>query len=369
MINLVYLVSSLKQAGPINQALNLMTAFDKEEINPIIVTLFKEEKSSWKSKYDQKQVEVISLNSSRIRLKHAAKQLESLINQRKINIVHSSGLSADTVNRYLKCNVLKVTTIRSHLADIGEKKNFILKWFSRNRFKINLMGVNVCVACSQALAKDTLRDLGISCECVQNGVDVDYYIPVSRSNKLALRKKLGIPNDKVVYLTVGVLYKRKQTMELLKAFLKVNSANSVFVIVGDGEEFEDLKAFTTEKKNIILVGKKSDPYEYYQCSDIFMSASLNEGLPNAVLEALACGDAVLLSDIEPHNEIIDVDRNAGATFKCGDYEELTSLIKEAEKWNFEEKSKHALGIINNKFSKYITAKNYLAIYKKYLPNE
>lgn len=74
--------------------------------------------------------------------------------------------------------------------------------------------------------------------------------------------------------------------------------------------------------------------ERYQCSDVFVSISRDEGQPNAVLEAMACGLPVLLSSIGPHEEILGdsgagltCDGDSAAAVEAG----LLTLIQDAEK--------------------------------------
>ena len=364
MINVIYLVSRLKQSGPINQALNLLSGYDKQQINALLVTLYVEEGKSWEHRFEEKAIEIICLNSDHKFFSKAAHKLDQIINERGVQVVHSSGLSADTVNAMLKSSVLKVTTIRSHIGDIGESKSAIVRFYSRWRFRRNLTKMDVLVGCSYALQKSTEKDLGVKCSCVQNGVDIDKYTPVLPLQKRKLRDLLGIPQNKLILLTVGVLYKRKQTIFLANTYLKANLPNTVLVIVGEGEEYDALKEIAKERDNIMMVGRKDDPCEYYQCADVFLSASLAEGLPNAVLEAMACGLPVLLSDIEPHSEILKEDSEAGALFKCGDSDKLISSFRELSNWSVSEKSRHALSVINSHFSKYITANNYVELYKQ-----
>lgn len=366
MINIIYLVSRLKPAGPINQALNLLTGYDKQQVKALLVTLFDEEGKTWKQRFEEKDIEIICLNSDHKFLSKAAHKLDQIINERGVQVVHSSGLSADIVNSMLKSPILKVTTIRSHIGDLGEAKPFIARLYTRWRFKQNLKRMDVLVGCSYALQKSTEKDLGAKCSCVQNGVDIDKYTPILPHQKRKLRELLGIPQNKLILLTVGVLYKRKQTLFLTNVYLKANLPDSVLVIVGDGEEYDALKEIAKEHDNILMVGRKDDPCEYYQCADVFLSASLAEGLPNAVLEAMACGLPVLLSDIEPHSEILKEDPEAGALFKCGDSDDLFSGIRDLSNWSVSEKSTHALSVINSHFSKYITANNYVELYKQNL---
>lgn len=361
----IYLLSQLKPSGPVNQALNLVTGFDRSEVQPLVVTLFDEDTThSWRNKYEQQGVEVVCLHSTRQLLREAARQLDRVIAERDIQIVHSSGLSADTVNCHLKSNVRKFTTIRSHLADLAEKRPFIVRLIARRQYKHNMRSIDVRVACSKALAESSITELCLPCECVQNGVDTDHYTPVPTGYKPVLRDLLRLPKNKRIYLSVGVMYRRKQMLKMAESFISAGLKDAVMAIVGDGEEYDDVKQLADSNDNIILCGRQKDPLMYYQCADVFVSASLAEGLPNAVLEAMACGLPVILSDIGPHCEFFDGTHNIGITFECGNYIELVEKFNQSVSWGIPSMQREALETIQKHFSKYEMAKKYTKLYTR-----
>lgn len=136
---------------------------------------------------------------------------------------------------------------------------------------------------------------------VQNAVDVDR---VERAILVAENHQ----NGHFTIASVGRLIKIKNPFSLLKAFQHNLDTSSQLVFVGDG----DLKAQLMQDANELglenqvtatgLVGR-DDVFRYLAKTDLFVSASYGEGLPVAVLEAMACGCPVILSDIPPHREI------------------------------------------------------------------
>ena len=168
MINSIYLVSRLKQVGPINQALNITSGFNKEEIKPLVVTLFEEiPGNSWYDKYQSKGIEVISLKASKWNLRNAANMLDNIIRERGIQVVHSSGLSADYVNRLLKTPVVKLTTLRSNITDLQETGNIVIRTISQYQFVKNIKNIPTRVACSKSLAHNISNDTGLPCPIYQ----------------------------------------------------------------------------------------------------------------------------------------------------------------------------------------------------------
>ena len=135
-----------------------------------------------------------------------------------------------------------------------------------------------------------------------------------------------------------------------------------FVIVGDGEEKERLQLLAEGNKHIHFVGKHDNVVEYYQAADVFVSSSLAEGLPNTVIEAMACGLPCVLSDIGPHEEILEYDPEAGLIARLGK-NDWTEELNEVFGWNLQEKSEKARKIIDNHLSKYIMAEKYAMLYQ------
>lgn len=363
-MNVLYLVSELVPSGPINQALNLVTGFDKREVNATIVTLFDERKQSWMGKYVSRGVKVIQLHSSRKKIFSAKKRLVAIIKENRIDVVHSSGFSADLVNSMLGNHVLTVSTFRSHISDICERNNFLVRFVSRTLFRYSLSRIRILVGCSHALTKDMQECLHRKCKVVQNGADIDHYKVLTGPEKQALRRKFGLPADKKIFVTVGALEPRKNMALIIHAFNKIGSSDLCLVIVGDGEEYGMLQELKGDNTRILLTGNTMEPLPYYQSADYFVSASLAEGLPNTVLEAMSCGLPTLLSDIAPHAEMLAYDENAGCTFNRYDADDLVRTIFGALEWDLDKKSLQARLLIENNLSKYCMAANYHAIYKE-----
>ena len=89
---------------------------------------------------------------------------------------------------------------------------------------------------------------------------------------------------------------------LIEAFNRIsNRDRGSLIILGDGPLRPILEEVAGD--SIFLVGDVHNVSDYLTASDYFVSTSLSEGLPNTVLEALACGLPVIISDIDSHREI------------------------------------------------------------------
>ncbi len=101
-------------------------------------------------------------------------------------------------------------------------------------------------------------------------------------------------------------------------------------ILGDGINRDNLMKKYCNASNVIFTGSVSNVEEYLAASDVYISTSKSEGLPNGVLEAMAVGLPVLLSDIPQHKEIFEVDENIGVLYKLGNLTSLIDSIRKSE---------------------------------------
>lgn len=157
---------------------------------------------------------------------------------------------------------------------------------------------------SEALRRQ-LVDMGADPNQVmtlRNGVDLERFHPVDGG---ALRTKLDLHGH--VWLTVGHLIERKGVHLAIAACASVPDAT--LVVVGDGPERARLRALAKEldvAQRIHFVGEVAhdDLCAYYSATDVLVLASSREGMPNVVLESLACGTPVIAAPFQGVDELI-----------------------------------------------------------------
>jgi len=150
-------------------------------------------------------------------------------------------------------------------------------------------------------------------EVVLNGVDIDWIdqtiekiSPGKQSNH---NKEESLEKNGVTLLNVGRLDGAKNQSYLLE-ILEQLPENVKLEIVGEGALRNVLERQIIQRQlssRVTLTGMlpREDVFKKMLQADIFVSSSIREGLPIAVLEAMACRLPVLLSDIGPHQEIKD----------------------------------------------------------------
>jgi len=178
---------------------------------------------------------------------------------------------------------------------------------------------------------------------IPNGVDCDKYEPIN--NKEA-RKKLELPIDRPIILSVGYRLERKGFHLLIDAVpeIKKQFPDILIVIVGGearwGEDYTPVIKNRIKKNNIrdhvILAGPRP-PEElslWYSASDIFTLMTSREGSPNVVMEALSCGLPVVAPPVGGIPEILS-DSNLGILLKERTAKSAANGVMEAlsKKWD------------------------------------
>jgi len=367
MYKILYIVSTLQWTGPTNQLLNLIKHLNKEKFQAVILTLSPEPEHSLLKRFVDLNVEVSSLGLTRIQSIFLAKsKLRKSIGSLRPDLIHTQGIRADNLVRRLDFKIPTITTIRTlpgkdYKSRYGKILGSIMARNHYNAIK-NLDGV---FACSRNLSNRFLQKKGISIDYIQNGVEKQFFKKAPDTQKRNLRQKFGYSSDSKLFLYTGTLDALKDIGTLVTAFNNLTKrSNLILLIVGDGPEKSKLQKSAHGNDNINFVNRTSNVLEYYQCADFYISASLFEGLPNSVLEAMACGLPVILSNIDSHREIVNVFDNYSYLFETKNSDQLNRRIEEIIDKDYKELSIKMLNIVEANFSAEIMSKKYQDMYLK-----
>lgn len=260
-------------------------------------------------------------------------------NRHACDIVHIHGQHLFGVAAIGLCSllgipsVLKITIAGRFFVRLSADRIFPRKWRPFRRL-LNYFSQNAsaCLAISKEISEQMLS-AGFSAErihLIPNGVDMRRFHPIPSGEQQRLRQQLGLPADKPLLLYASRLIYRKGIDLLLAAwpFIHASCPDVCLVIVGGGSMTEVGKINELQKageSSILYVGEVQNIAPYLQCSDIFVFPSRREGLPNALLEAMACGAACISSDIGGCNELIEPDKT-GMLFANGDSRALSQAV-------------------------------------------
>ena len=208
-----------------------------------------------------------------------------------------------------------------------------------------------------ALKSDPEKEIGV----ITNGIDIEEFFPAPDKKEA----------DRFTIICVSRVTPRKGIRFLIQAFNILSRRYDYIrlVIVGDGNErasLEDLVQALELKEKVLFTGPvlHEKVLEYYQKANIFALPSMNEGMSNTMLEALACGLPLVATDTGGTRELIEEGQN-GFIVKMKESHDLAEKI---EKFllnrNLEKEMGRKSREIAKKFAWSVVANKYIDLYDK-----
>ncbi len=167
-------------------------------------------------------------------------------------------------------------------------------------------------------------------EVLYHGID-ETEIQAHAGARSAARMQLGLAHETPLLVTVGNLSAKKDHRLLLTAFAEVGHRRSdaILVIIGGGPLAEELRRYADElglDDRVRFLGQRSDVPSLLPAFDVFVLSSRHEGLPLAMLEAMASGLPVVVTEVGGVPEVVSHDEN-GLMVPPGDPIALAAAIE------------------------------------------
>ncbi len=297
----------------------------------------------------------------------------------KVNLVHFHGYSKRNALAILICRlfgkrvIVKMTSF-GHDDPLSVKRGGILYWMA---FKCGhaYIGLSPAFLSSYQLAgMPTNRYFAIS-----NGVNLTRYAPVSANEREVLRQKYQFTVDDKIIIFVGHFSNEKQPMLLYKAWIKLLKLKIDVKLLFIGRkknhfEVNDdivkiIKADALRRgieRFIYFVEETSQVHEYMQIADVFVLPSIREGMPNVLLEAMACELPCVVRFLPGVTDWLIDDDITGSLF----YRDDSNVLAEKISYLFAEyESRKKMGLsarafIENNYSIDFTSRKLFELYKK-----
>jgi glycosyltransferase involved in cell wall biosynthesis len=159
---------------------------------------------------------------------------------------------------------------------------------------------------------------------IPNGVDVERFPHADDTMRRRARGRLGIEDSPLV-VCVGRLQRAKGQDVLVDSWHSVRErvADAELVLVGDGEDMAELRR--KADSNVRLVGHRTDVVDWLAASDVVAVPSRWEGMSLGMLEAMATGRSIVITDVPGAREALD---GAGAIVPPEDADALAAAIVE-----------------------------------------
>lgn len=207
----------------------------------------------------------------------------------------------------------------------------------KDRLILKMMGLfyrraDAMAANSADGARDLERTLGLPSESVSVLYNPTFDPAIRQKADEEVRHRFIGPGMPPLILVVGRLSRQKDYPTLIRAFAKVRSRRECrLLILGEGEERDALQELLEElgvADAAEIRGFANNPYKYMKAADVFVLSSLYEGLPNVLIEAVACGaPAVATNCLSGPREIL-LDGKGGHLVPVGDVDALAEAIAE-----------------------------------------
>lgn len=209
--------------------------------------------------------------------------------------------------------------------------------------KLCLLFIDSFICPSPAFINDLINSKYLNyyskTKLISNGVDLSIFRPILKDSKEEIRRKYFIDINSFVIIWVGHFSSDKGLDDIIKSLslFSTTQANITILLVGsrnldhyevDLDVVNKINRFKQYNKNIKVkfIEKTFEIEKYYQCSDLFILTSRREGMPNALLEAMACNIAVIATRLNGITDNIIKSNCNGILYDAGDFISLNKAI-------------------------------------------
>ena len=323
-IKILYIIPNLEVAGAEQHLINLASNLDNRGFEVLICCIKKPGKLG--ERFKEVGGDIICLKRRSIYDLRIMLDIHRLIKRNGFDIVHTylfgfhylAGIPARL------CGVPVVISSRREIA-VWKKRHHRFLENLGNRF------TDKVVSCSRAAREFAVGSENLPGEkilTIYNGVDLKKFFP--RPPSACILEEFGLGKEDKIIGMVTKFASVKDPETLLKA---VNEIRKTYprikcLLVGDGPLKESLKLKVESLKlgnNIIFPGKRNDITRILSIMDVFVLTSLIEGLPNTILEAMACGLPVVATNVGGIPEVVE-NGKSGILVEPRDYSSIADAV-------------------------------------------
>lgn len=235
-------------------------------------------------------------------------KLYKILRHERVSILHCQRHQA-AVYGSIAAKLAKTPVVLSHVHGLNRSKknrrklinSIVLRWISK------------IIAVGQAVRLDILKNNPVARDeqviCLNNSIDYKRFAEVSISKEEA-RKAVSLNGESFVFGAVGRLAPTKGLSFLIKAFIKVKKQvpNSELVLIGEGKIRDELRTQAVEAgvgESVHFLGYRTDVEKLLPAMDVFVMASIAEGMPGALLEAMAAGLPCIATKVGGIPDVLD----------------------------------------------------------------
>lgn len=189
------------------------------------------------------------------------------------------------------------------------------------------------VICNSLMVRDDIAQrfapVPAALHVVHNGVDLEVYHPRAAARRDEMRAAIGVRDDTPMFLYAGSGFERKGVAQLLRALARVAAPACVVIAGADkhAPRYRRLAMRLGLEKRTHFIGPAGNLVDWYGAADAFVLPTLYDPMPNAALEALACGLPVITTLQCGARELIESGRN-GVVLDALDIDGLAAALSD-----------------------------------------
>jgi glycosyltransferase involved in cell wall biosynthesis len=302
-VKILHVVNSLDPGGMENGVVNLAHGLESRGFETHIACL--ERRGAFSERLPASS-KVLLLGKSGGFSPRAAWHLAEAVTQLRPDVIHSHNLGPLIYSGLATLGGRRCPWVQGEHSQLTDEERLPRRLRQRRWL---YRGCHAIHTVSTAM-REELIDCGFPSQkitTIANGVDTARFTPGDRT---AARRALSVPAQALCIGIVGRFGPFKRHLELLEAFEQIvpRFPHARLLIAGGGGSEEAAVARRVQaspfRELVHLVGFQSDPRACYQAIDLLVIPSVNEGLSNAALEAMACGVPALVRSGCGHEQII-----------------------------------------------------------------
>ncbi len=306
MKKILYILGGLDRGGAESYIMNTLRNIDRKKYSFVIATFMQPsdgKKFAYEDELKEMGVKIVGLRDTRTSKPwDFAKQIEDLVREENIDIVHShiDFNSAITLPGGKRGGAKKLIA-HCHSTNNENLKSLKVRLVAKiMRRRLNKYA-DARIACGEEAGKFLFGKKPFT--VISSGIDLNLF-KYNEQYRKELREKYKIKNNETVWLTVGRIeeVKNQGFLMSLLANYRDQCPNIQLFIIGNGSLTESYKERIKQlklTKQVHLLPACADIYKYYSMADIFMLPSLFEGIPTVGIEAQANGMKCLFSKNVP----------------------------------------------------------------------
>jgi glycosyltransferase involved in cell wall biosynthesis len=250
-------------------------------------------------------VETVSFGVSNALDLRWAWRLRHYLASQQVDVIHVHSPLVAGVARLVRLTMRRCPPMVSTEHNAWGSHSTFTRWFNRLTFRLDAAHIAV----SDQVVESMPASLRAMTETIVHGVDVED-IDAYRPQRAEVRAELGLSDETVAICTVANLRWQKAYPDLLTAARTVidEGFDVVFLAAGQGPLEEEIRALRDEygiADRFRLLGYRPDVHRLLAGMDVFALASLYEGYPIAVMEAMVAGLPVVATDAGSVSEAVD----------------------------------------------------------------